>query len=467
MRRRRIGRGSALGLALVAMTLAPVVSALPAQALDQGIQVSLKERADLSLLAVVADGGFVPGAADLLIGSAADPAWVRIDPDSGREAFLIAGAGCRFGAPASSTEAYPTGTSVICDAQQVSGVDIDMRFLGDHQGELIIVNASGLEASFRGSAFDDYYQGGDSADIVEGLGGADTLFGGNGADWIYGGDGADLIDGEGDEDILWGGRGPDEVTAVEGNGRPQVADEVNCNDWGPARGSDNSPGGASNSVEFTRGLDVVTDCGVKGAPSPRKELVLPANLRVGAPATVSDPRWQGRNAAIEYNWYACSSPALSALRDAQGGIRCERVGGGTGKAGRTYTPTSLDAGTYLVVQSVASNPDGTWAVETISSDPVRLASLSITCSQAKPKSALRVTCKGQVKGSFAGFGVTMFTAWSSEKSWTTHLKSDIPVVTKKGTFTWKRKADGTGKLRVFAVVGDAASDVVTVKIKRR
>lgn len=80
-----------------------------------------------------------------------------------------------------------------------------------------------------GSAFDDYFEGGDDFDFLSGSGGADSLFGGSGNDSVSGGmgddaleggfgfdrivgdGGDDVLSGNADSDTLFGGSGDDEL----------------------------------------------------------------------------------------------------------------------------------------------------------------------------------------------------------------------------------------------------------------
>lgn len=72
-------------------------------------------------------------------------------------------------------------------------------------------------ATFNGTNWNDYFQGGGADDIIRGNGGHDWLAGGGGADRIEGGNGDDILFGENGNDWLYGGNNNDRLNGGSGN----------------------------------------------------------------------------------------------------------------------------------------------------------------------------------------------------------------------------------------------------------
>lgn len=119
--------------------------------------------------------------------------YLCVDPGSGLEVRIVAGAGNDFAVVTScdsSSEATP---------QSASSGSIEP-----------------ITIIFHGGAGDDEVTGGTGRDVLFGGAGDDTLRGGRGPDVLSGGNGRDFLFGNAGDDVLRGGAGRDLLNAGRG-----------------------------------------------------------------------------------------------------------------------------------------------------------------------------------------------------------------------------------------------------------
>lgn len=368
-------RLSGIALALAGATLAWGLVAPPAQASIPAIVVSSPEdwQSETQLYVRVSNGSLVT-AGDLIITRYQKSRWeafhVYLDPESGSSMTLGAGESCSYGIPEGSAP-MPEGTSLLCDyIETYSTVTVDLTGSTYRGGDFTVTNMLDVRASFRGSAFADYYQGGPGKDSVGGRDGDDVLFGGDGDDWILGGDGADRLDGEGGADVIFGDLGPDDIT---GEGDKRVGDYLNCNNMDPlVANTDNDPDNPPvNTVSYDAGVDTIVDCGMPGAPTVTQAPRISGTPQAGLPIQASPGSWTGKALVMSYAWFSCprADDTVPAFEDAPEGA-CTEVFARDGAKGLTFTPRATDQGRYLKLRAVARNNSGSAGVVSEPSAPV-------------------------------------------------------------------------------------------------
>lgn len=341
-------------LASAAALVGPMPTATAAD--SRGLTVSVLTDMNDSNLQISVTNGAAIGPGDVVfeymevLGQ--DLARVYIDADSAASRMLTAGEGCKD---------EKEGLSVLCTLTRgrPENVSVDLAKSEYSGGDLVFVNDSYIPMSFAGSEFADYVQGGTGADSIDGRGGADSLFGGDGNDWILGGEGPDKIYGEDGNDTIFGDLGADYID-VEG-GPASEADVVNCNNFLPAvQNTDNDPARPPNNVvDFDKGVDRITDCGLPGAPTVLTVPSLTGVPRVGVAATASPGAWTGKALRMSYTWFACPAvdDTVPEVDEAPAGA-CTEVFARDGDKGLSYTPTAADLGTYLRLRATARNNAG-------------------------------------------------------------------------------------------------------------
>jgi len=175
-----------IALAVAGATLSWGLVAPPAQASLPAIMVASPEdwQSETQLSVWVSNGSLVT-AGDLIITRYKKSRWdafhVYLDPESGSSMTLGAGASCSYGVPEGSAP-MPEGTSLLCDyVETYSTVTVDLSGSTYPGGDFTVTNTLNVRASFRGSDFADYYQGGPGKDSIGGRVGHAVLFGGDGA----------------------------------------------------------------------------------------------------------------------------------------------------------------------------------------------------------------------------------------------------------------------------------------------
>ena len=352
---RRITSAFALAAAAALMSQLPVPTATAAD--SRGLTVSISFASSGRYLAdsldIEATNGAAVGPADVIVEQeAANQMWVHIDRASAATPILTAGPGC--------TDGSDLGLSVYCSISLTTVVvDIDLTNSQYAGGELIFVNKSTYPASFTGSPYADYFEGGGGADSMDGGGGAENLFGGDGDDWMLGGDGPDKIYGDNGNDTIFGDLGADYID-VEG-GSAAEADVVNCNNFLPSvQNTDNDPAFPPiNVVDFDKGRDRITDCGLPGAPTVVKEPSISGNPRLGTATTASPGTWTGDALRMSYAWFACptADDTVPEFDEIPPGA-CAQVFAQDGVKGLTYRPKAADVGTFLRLRATARNNAG-------------------------------------------------------------------------------------------------------------
>ena len=454
------------GLICGPMILAGVVLPSAGAVTPGGVSVSLNPMSKAPYVEVAAEPGSDLTGADVLIGKVPSGVWVRIDPEASDAAFLSAGSGCALGVPPGEpVEAFATGMSVVCEGPEVTRAVIDLGDSTYSGGDLLIVIVGpGLSGRFYGSAFGDYFQGGPEHDYAFGADGDDFLFGGDSDDVLVGGDGADSLDGEAGSDDLRGGTGPDKVVADE-DGR--VADTVDCNEPGPARGTDNAASGsARNAVSFDRGVDRILDCGNRGAPLAKTAASLSGAPLVNRPFSVTPAKWQGSRIRETYEWFTCLVPVVGPASEDPSASGCTSNAEAGGSA-KTYTPRSYDVGRYLLVRVTATNADGYATSTAVTTSPVAAGTISVRCQSVKGSKTPAVKCQGQVTGFPRGTPVEAFVG--SRGSWTAQATAKLPSLDARGRFAWSTalsKDHGMKRgdtLNLYFTVRGVVSPVVSVR----
>lgn len=336
---------------------------------SRGLTVSMSDAWSGGFLAssldIAATNGAAIGPADVIVEQEmANQMWVHIDKASTATPILTAGPGC--------TDGGDPGFSVYCTiALTTVVVDIDLTNSQYAGGQLIFVNESAYPASFAGSPYDDYFEGGGGADSIDGGGGADSIFGGDGSDWILGGDGPDKIYGDKGSDTVFGDLGADYIDVESGNA--DEVDVVNCNNFLPsAQNTDNDPAFPPiNVVDYDKGRDRITDCGLPGAPTVVKEPTIIGNPRVGSATTASPGTWTGDALRMSYAWFACpaADDSVPDIDEAPAGT-CTEVFAQDGAKGLTYRPKAADIGKFLRLRATARNNAGFAVAVSPASEPI-------------------------------------------------------------------------------------------------
>lgn len=364
-----------IGSAAAAVLLSPLALAAPAQAATAALTVNAIEdwQGETQVTIWVSNGSLV-GPGDLVITDYQKNRWrafhVYLDPESGSQMTLAAGGGCSPGTP-STLPPMPAGTSLLCDyVEGYSTVRVNLSGSTYEGGEFTVTNTLSVPASFHGSEFADYFQGGPGKDSFDGAGGDDVIFGGDGNDWILGGDGADRLDGEGGQDVIFGDAGPDDIT---GDGDAKAGDYINCNNMDPAVvNTDNDPDNPPiNTVSFDGGFDRITDCGLPGAPGATTPPSLSGTPSVDSSYTAKAGTWTGKALIMSYTWFSCPAPDDTVpILDEEPTGSCREVQSVDGAQGLTYVPTAKDLGTYLRLVTTARNNSGFWTEVTAASPAV-------------------------------------------------------------------------------------------------
>ena len=270
-----------------------------------------------------------------------------------------------------SSEVTCTFPSVKPNSDWVAKADFSDAPRG---ASFIVEQGSAVRAEFIGSAFDDYFQGGDLWDVASGGEGDDNLYGGGstdalwgengdddiageaGPDRLRGGDGADTLDGEGegvkgtsDPDSIIGGAGPDDIDARDG-----VADYIDCGDPYARKSGVVEQG---NTVTFDAKLDTPIDCGTIEIPS---AIAMPTinttSPKVGETITGTLGEWRGTT-PIRYSFAFERCPFdLQEFRPctevSRGSLDAKGLVNGKPPA---YTVTKADQGFYLLFSINATN----------------------------------------------------------------------------------------------------------------